>query len=167
VTRGLDDLLAHEIGSRVDERECVLQLVAETERARGLVGRGAPPQPARERLVEQPTVHEQVERGLGRADLHCVEHLAPHRANARQRLTDRTGCAVAGDELAGFLEPRGLAEQERDLAALARVERDLGHERAAVVVEAAASPVEALAPHRRGRGRAAVAADELGAARGP
>ncbi len=50
----------------VDQRHRVLQLVAETERAAGLVVAAARPEAARERLIEQPAVGQHVERRIGR-----------------------------------------------------------------------------------------------------
>ena len=64
-------------GLGVDQRHHVLQLVAEAEGAARLVVAAARPQAAGQRLVEQPAVGQQVERRVGRFDLHGAERVLP------------------------------------------------------------------------------------------
>ena len=83
---GAQDLGAGEIGARVEERAHVLQLIAEAERAAGLIKGGAPPQTAGEILVEQPAVEQEVDGLVRRLDLNGVEKAVPPRARGGERL---------------------------------------------------------------------------------
>ena len=56
-------------GAAEKQRHHVLQLIAEAERAARLVIAGARPDAARQRLIEQPAVHQHVERIVRRAHL--------------------------------------------------------------------------------------------------
>ena len=89
VAAGVEDLPAHEVGPRHQQREHVLQLVAEAERSARLVGRGAPPQPAGGGLVEQLAVHHQVESIVRRVDLDHRQQSCPRR-RARHRAARST-----------------------------------------------------------------------------
>ena len=57
----------HRSGPRVEQRQHVLQLIAETECAARLIRTAARPDAAAERLIEQPAVHDQIERVVRRA----------------------------------------------------------------------------------------------------
>ncbi len=76
------------------ERHHVLQLVAEAVGAARLVERRARPDPAGQRLVEQPAVQQDVHRPIRRLHLHRAEDVVPvlgHRAQDRVEI----GAAVA------------------------------------------------------------------------
>ena len=64
---GAQQVRARQVGPREQQRHHVLQLIAEAERAARLVVAGARPQPAAHVLVEQPAVHQHVERVVRRA----------------------------------------------------------------------------------------------------
>src|ERR1035441_9732259 len=57
-------MLAEKARLAVDERHGVLQLIAETESAAGLVVSAARPQTAGKRLVEKPAVGQHIERRI-------------------------------------------------------------------------------------------------------
>ena len=75
--RRVKELRPAQIGPDVEQRHDVLQLIAESERAAGLVGPAARPDSTRQRLVQQPAVDEEVERVVGRVDLKRAENLVP------------------------------------------------------------------------------------------
>ena len=104
----------------VDQRHRVLQLVAEAERAAGLVEAAARPQAAGQRLVEQPAVGQHVERRVGRLDLDRAERAASSIARPpRAHRARAVGAAEALHQLVGVVGARCRhAEQEDDLALL-------------------------------------------------
>ena len=129
VARGLDDLLAHEVGPRDEQREAVLQLVAEAVRARA-TGRSpcGPTAGTRSpgRAAWPLTIRSSCSSGVSTCDR--AEQVAPEVGAARRGRRRRAlRLAVARDELARLLERGGLAEQEADLGRLARRELDRGH----------------------------------------
>src|SRR3981081_4725611 len=71
------------------QRHHILELVAKTECTTGLIKTGSTPEPATQRLVEQPTVGNQIYRWIGGFDLNCAKRLLPILANAFQRCPAR------------------------------------------------------------------------------
>src|SRR5260221_10208423 len=71
------------------QRHHILELVAKPECTTGLIKTGSTPEPAAQRLVEQPTVGHQVYRWIGGFDLNCAKRLFPILANAFQRCLAR------------------------------------------------------------------------------
>ena len=62
LVRGVEEnLRARQLGPRVDESGCILELVAEAEGAARLVEGRAAPEPAGERLIAEPAVHHEVD----------------------------------------------------------------------------------------------------------
>ena len=57
-TAAAQQVPAAEVRPRVEQRQHVLELIAEPERAAGLVRAAARPDPTAQRLVEQPAVHD-------------------------------------------------------------------------------------------------------------
>ena len=159
-------LRAQQLGPRVHQRHRVLQLVAEAERAAGLVVAAARPQAARDRLVDQPAVGQRVERGVGRAHLHRAQRLRPVRDDAVELgLRDGVAAELQRDAL-GVAVVLAHAEPEHDGArlALGQVERHL--ERGARIERRAGAARQPRAAQRHRLEQAAVAADELGAVAG-
>ena len=79
---GAQDVSRASRGSRMDERHDVLQLVAKAIGAAGLVERRARPDTTGQRLVEQPAVHQHVERAVRRLDLTAPSSSLPARSTA-------------------------------------------------------------------------------------
>ena len=84
-----------QIGPRVQQRHHVLQLIAEAERAAGLIGAAAGPDAAAQRLIQQPAVHQQIERVVWRVHLHSPQRVVPElrrpsQRGARPRRSSRT-----------------------------------------------------------------------------
>ena len=100
----------------VTRRDHVLQLVAETVGATSLVQRRPRPEPAGERLVDQPAVEHDVHRAVGRPHLDGALRVVPEPRHRRQR-HPVVGVAPASDEIDGGGGPVGLAEEYDDLSA--------------------------------------------------
>ena len=98
-TRRGADVRATQVRPRVDQREHVLQLIAEAEGAAGLIRAAARPDAAGKRLVQQPAIHDQVERIVGRVDL-IAPSVSSHCARPRRALD----CACAATSSARQLE---------------------------------------------------------------
>ena len=108
-------------GPRVEQRQHVLQLIAEAERAARLVRAAARPDAAAQRLVEQPAIDDQVERIVWRLHLHGAERLVPELRRACQRARrPRRATSTAPRARRRAVASRALAEDERDLPRLAR-----------------------------------------------
>jgi hypothetical protein len=59
--RRAQQMLARQFGPRQRQRQDILQLIAKSVRAAGLVIAAARPEPARDRLIQEPAVHQRVE----------------------------------------------------------------------------------------------------------
>ncbi len=70
-------MFARDVGSRHNERHHILQLIAKAIGAARLVIRRARPHAACQHLIQKPIVQHDVERAIGRAHLHGLNHLAP------------------------------------------------------------------------------------------
>src|ERR1700719_281597 len=66
------------------KRHAILKLIAKSVRATQLVESSASPHAARERLIEQPPIHEHIHGSIGRRDLHGVEDAVPLTPNFTQ-----------------------------------------------------------------------------------
>src|SRR4030095_4173647 len=102
----------------------VLQLIAEAEGAPGLVVAGPRPQTAADRLVEQPAIHDQVERVVRRADLDDVEVFVPRAPDRRQACIGRLHATVPLDEIARALKIDAVTQQKHDAARYGGRERE-------------------------------------------
>ena len=100
-----EDVGPRDLGSGVDQRHDVLELVAEAVRAARLVEGRPRPDPAGQDLIEEPAVQEQVHRGVGRAHLDGAEHPIPVRLHLVER-AGRPGPA-RGAAARGRAPPRG------------------------------------------------------------
>ena len=148
---GAQEVLARQVRPREEEREDVLELVAEAVRAARLVVARARPEPAGEVLVEEPAVHEEVEGVVGRRDLHGPRASRPRTlprrgARLRQRRVRRRPRSAATSARASA-EVLPLPEEEDDPPRLAGLE--VGRH---------------LRSRRRGRGRRRTRPDEPRAA---
>src|SRR5215204_1408473 len=74
-----DDLFARDVRTAVDKRHHVLQLIAKTESASGLIKGCSRPNAARKRLVEEPAVEHCVQRLVRRSDFDSSEEMVPVR----------------------------------------------------------------------------------------
>ena len=143
-------------GLGVDQRHRVLQLVAEAEGAAGLVEAAARPDAAGERLVEQPAVGQDVERGVGRLHLHRAERVLPVRQHRVERLRARRGAAEALHELRRPRRRCGPCRGGRRPRAPRRRPSSIGTWIAAHGSSAAPTRPESRVRAQRGRLRAAM-----------
>ena len=90
------DLRAHQFRMQGRQRAGILELVAESIGAAGLIERAAAPDPAGEVLVEQPAVDHQIDFRQRRFDFQTAEHPFPERVGAGG--THGIGLAVAGEQ---------------------------------------------------------------------
>ena len=75
--RGAQQVLARKVRTRERQRHHVLQLIAKAVCAAGLVVSAARPEPAADRLIQQPAVDQRVERIVRRMHLDRVERGVP------------------------------------------------------------------------------------------
>jgi hypothetical protein len=112
LTRGrTQQMRADEGGRRKPQRHHVLKLIAEAERAAGLIEGGSPPDAARQALIEQPPVHHDVEGTVGRPDGERTEKPIPETDRLLQRVVNGRELAVGPHERARGLRVGGIAEQ--------------------------------------------------------
>ena len=109
---------AHKKRFCVNKRHHVLQLVAETEGAPGLVVSAPGPKTARERLVQEPAVGQNVDGLLRRFHLHCAEGVVPVLPHRFKRAARRTRGKEALHQAAGVRCATPHAEREYDLVLL-------------------------------------------------
>ena len=95
---GHEQVRAVEIGAAEGQRHHVLQLIAEAEGAAGLIEAGARPQPGADVLVQQPAIHDQVERIVRRVHLDGAERAVPERLHLDPRVLDAIRVAAAADQ---------------------------------------------------------------------
>ena len=112
MARRLEEMVPADRGRGMDQRSDVLELIAEAEGPAGLVVAGPSPEPARQHLVEQPTVEHQVERRIRRAHGDGAEQGVPVLLEVTPRRLDRGALAVPGEEVQGLVSPGGLPEHE-------------------------------------------------------
>ena len=83
------------------QRHAVLQLVAETIGATGLVETGARSDPTGYGLVKQPAVKHDIHGAVGRCHLHCIELRLPVRVY-RGQFSVNIDFSIVGNERLGF-----------------------------------------------------------------
>ena len=156
-----EQLLAGEPRCCMDQRHGVLQLIAETIGAAGLVIPAASPEPARQCLVEQPAVRHHIQSVIRRLHLHRAQGAVPVFPHRFQRLPGAGRAAVLLDEMLRFIGVAGGAEDEHDLALLPVGQFDPGLYRGARIETRTCPARQTRAAHRRRTGQRAVAADEF------
>ncbi len=147
----------------MQQREHVLQLIAESEGPARLIRAAAGPDAAAEGLVQQPAVHDQVERIVGRANLDRSEAVVPRPLGGGERRLHGLEPPVVLDERAAVCVVAALPERKRHAARLAGLELDDDLQRRARVETGAGPSAEALAKERRRRRQRPVTSDELDA----
>ena len=122
--RRAEDVFAQQVGSGHAQRHRILQLVPEAEGAAGLVQGGARPHATAQHLVDQPAVHEQVERIVGRLHLDGAERDIPCAGTAREGGFGGRDAPVPGQQGARMLAIATLPEGKADLVRLPGRELD-------------------------------------------
>ncbi len=149
--RGPQEMLPGELAPRGHQGDDVLELVAEPVGAAGLVERRPRPQPARQRLVEEPAVEHDVHRAVGRPHLDRALGVVPVARHAAQRRLV-VGRSPAPDEVGRRRGPVRLAEQHEDLGPRPVGELEAGLQGGARIQAGADG---SLQPVARGPGRRA------------
>ena len=159
-----ENVRARQFRRRIEKRHRILQLIAEAERAARLIERGAPPEAAAQRLVQQPAIEQQIGREQRRVHLQRAEHrVPPVRGLQRARFPPASARRIAGYQLARVFDTRSLAQQEDDLGLVRRVRESTATWSAAAGIERRCRMRLSSATRRmRGRpGSGAVAPEEL------
>ncbi len=159
-SRRSKQMRSRQIRPRQQQREHVLQLIAEAERAARLVVAGARPEAAAHILVQQPPVHQHVEGIVRRADLDRLERSAPRRLDLFQRDDRIVNRGVTRDQLFDVAGVGALTQQEHDAALLAWRQDDLHVKRRAGIQPRAEPRLERQMTQRVRPGQRSVAADE-------
>ncbi len=153
---------AREMRRREDQRQDVLQLIAEAERAARLIEARAAPDAAGQGLIEEPPVQQQVHRAVRRRDLHGPEDAVPESRDVAERVVHALGRAAAPHDRSTRWprqRPRRAGQHRRFLSGL---ERDGQLHGAARVERRAGAIGEASTAERGRRGERPVSPDELG-----
>ncbi len=108
-------MLAQQRRFGVHQGHGVLELIAEAEGAAGLVKAGAGPHAAGQRLVDEPTIGEEIEGWIGSFDMHDAESLAPIMPDAFQRVVGVGRPAEPLRQVACLFFTRGRADNEDDV----------------------------------------------------
>ena len=117
-------------------------------------------------LVEQPAIHDEIERIVGRADLHGAERLVPHALDRGERGLRLRQRGIARGQLDRVRPVAPLAEDERHAARFAGLDLERELQGSARVEPGAGAPGEPLAEERGRRAQRAIASDELAAVPG-
>ncbi len=158
--RAAQQVFAYQARLGVNERRHILQLVAETKCASGLIERVPAPQATRQHLIEEPTIRQQVERLVRRFDLDGAERVRPVDVDCGERVPCGGGATIAPYERSRRVVARGSAEQEYDGADLIGGQIDFGTQRCARIESGPCRARKVLLAHRRRTAHRAVASDE-------
>ena len=150
----------------VDQGRRVLELIAEAVRAARLVVSAAPPVPGGERLILEPAVDEDVQRGVRRLGIDHAQRALPELPHLLQRLARAGRPAEPSHQGVRLVGGPAGTQHEDHFAFLAVRDIELRlHRRARV--EARSGPARQSRPAQRGGiGQCAVAAEKLRAAAG-
>ena len=161
LVRGVEqDLLPRERRIHGEERQRVLELIAESECAAGLIEGRARPQPAGQRLIGEPAVHHQVDRRERRLDSQAGVALRPECARLGLQLLDGPRRAQPPQLDAHSTGRARLAQHHGDVARAARWERELDALGEAGIESGPGTAVERLAGRERRRSARTAAAPQ-------
>ena len=163
---GAQQVLAEQLRLGMHQGHRVLQLVAEAECAARLIKSGAGPHAAGQRLIDEPAVGQKIDRRVGRFDIDHAQRPAPVVPHALDRPMGAVDAAEALREALGFRRPARGADREGDGPLLSVFERQRRLNGGAGIVAGADAARESHAPHGRGIGQVAIAAEKLRAVAG-
>ena len=111
----------------MDERHHILQLIAEAERASGLVVPAPSPQTARQSLIHEPAIGQNVDGRVGCLDVHRTESVLPVLPNSFERGARLNGSPEAMHQMAGVsgVSPHPYPENDFALLSAGEVEGNL------------------------------------------
>ena len=163
---GQQNLVARNSPPRDAQRHHILQLIAEAIGAAYLVETSATPDPAGQRLVEQPAIQQNIHAGIGCRHLHVPQRIVPAPLHLLQHRV-QIFFAVTPQQLARAVGIFGLAQKENDLDLRSRLQVDHGLQRTArVEPRANFAGEQTVAFERRRAIRRTIAAEKLGAISG-
>ena len=160
--RAKEQMLARQPRFGVDEGHHILQLVAETEGAAGLVVPAARPEAARQGLIQKPAVGQHVEGRIGCFHLDGAERVFPVLPHRLQRAPRRRRSPETMHQAAGGGGILLRAEREDDLPLLPVGKLKGGLNRGAGVQGGPDPAGEPRPAHRRRTRERAVAPQKLG-----
>jgi hypothetical protein len=150
----------------MDQGHRVLQLVAEPERAARLIEPRAGPHAAGQRLIDEPTVGQEIDRRVGRFQMDHAQRPAPVIPHALDRPMGAVDAAEPLRQGLGLGRSARGADRKRDDPLLSVFHRQRRLQGGARIVARPDAAREPHAPHGRGAGQLAIAAQKLGAVAG-
>ena len=158
---GAEQMLAGQGRFGMHQGHHVLQLVAESVGAAGLIKPGSAPEPATQGLIQEPAVCHHVDGGIGRIDVDRAEGPTPILPDAFQRRAAGAGPAEAPDQILHIsrIEANPEAEARFPFLSLRQIESHL--HRGARIKTSADLAGQARALQRRRLGQTAVSANKL------
>src|SRR5580704_13522217 len=145
------------------ERHAVLELIAETVCAAQLVKRRARPDSARESLIEQPAIQQDIHAGIWRRDLYCPQDFIPLPRDVSNDFIE-IGAAITGYQLARAFLVFSLTQEKYHFGAVAGTQFDNRLQRGARIETRAHFPRELRAALQGGRTfRSSIAAEKFSA----
>src|SRR5439155_27335575 len=155
-----------DIRSRVDQREDILELIAESERAARLIRPAPRPDAATECLIHEPSIHQEIEGIVGRMHLNDTERVVPEVLSPRQGVPGLSEVGVTDREIRRMTEGVALSQHERDLPRFARLEVDGDLQRRAWIEACADTAGQPTAEQSGRRSEVVIASDKVGAIAG-
>src|SRR5205807_3627081 len=113
---GSKNLFASDFGLRINQCANVLQLISKSVSATRLIKRRPSPYPAREHLIEQPAIQNDIHRGIGRLYLHGSEKPTPVCYDFFEGLLRGRGLLVLLYDCASLFNVLAFAERENNFA---------------------------------------------------
>ena len=154
------NMVARDIGRGMHEGHHILQLVAEAVSAARLIKRGAAPEAAAERLINQPAIEQKICRKLGRFHFDRAQDPIPPAAGFLKCCFDVRGIAEPVHKRARFFFVIRLSEEKSYLGGVAWFNLDHDLHGGARVEAGASISGQSLMLHRRRIAQRAVASDE-------
>ena len=148
-------------GFGMDQRHCVLQLIAEAESAAALIVSAARPKTARKRLVEQPAVGQHIERRVRRFHIDRSQRMFPVLPHSFERRMCRLGEAEAIGQMPCLLRTGPRAKGEDHLTLFSRRQIELSLHRGAWVQARASLSGQPRTGHRSRGAQCAVASQKF------
>ena len=159
--RAQHQMFPQQPGFGMDQRHCVLQLIAETESAAALVVSAARPETARKRLVEKPAVSQHIERRIRRLHIDRSQRMFPVLPHTFERRVGGLREAEAVGQMPCLLRTGPGAKREDHLTLFSGRQVELGLHGGAGVQARANLPGQPRTGHRSRSAQCAVASQKF------
>src|SRR5580704_17048828 len=146
---GCKYMFAGELRGGINERHTILELVAKAKRSARLIQSGSSPEPATQRLIQEPAVQQKIDGQNRRFHLQPAQRSIPPLEGCVERFFHGFGRPQAHDDGPDSFDALRLAQQKDYLCLLASFERDNDLLRCAGVRSGAESIVETGAAETR------------------